>query len=115
MLVEHLIMKLINKSSIQDFIYYIVNSEACITNSFHGTIFSIIFNKPYLTIYHSFNAKERFKSLGNLFDIKDRLIENDKAPNYFQLIKPLNINYKLLNELKMKSINFIKKNLGKCS
>lgn len=104
-----------NKSSIQDFIYYIVNSEACITNSFHGTIFSIIFNKPFLTIYHSFNAKERFKSLGNLFEIKDRLIENGKAPNYFQLIKPLNINYKLLNELKVKSINFIKKNLGKCT
>ena len=36
--------KLNNRNKIEDFLYYISNSKAVITNSFHGTIFSIIFN-----------------------------------------------------------------------
>ena len=32
-----------NDSLIQDFIYYMVNSNAVITSSFHGSVFSIIF------------------------------------------------------------------------
>lgn len=33
-----------NDSSVFNFIYYIVNSNAVITNSYHGSVFSIIFN-----------------------------------------------------------------------
>ena len=33
-----------NGSLIQTFLYYLINSKAVITNSFHGTIFAIIFN-----------------------------------------------------------------------
>lgn len=105
---------LLNKtSSTEDFIYYMVNSNAVLTNSFHGTVFSIIFNKPFITIYDKINAKERFSSLANLFGIQERMFENHQKINYEQLIKPLNIDYKLLNKLKSKSINFIKKNLEK--
>ena len=102
-----------NRTNIENFIYYINNSQAIITDSFHGTIFSIIFNKPFITIYDKFNAKERFISLGNLFGIHDRLFENGQQINFSQLIKPINIDDKLLNQLKLKSINFIKNNLKK--
>ena len=105
--------QLINNGSIIEFIYYLVNSNAVITDSFHGTIFSIIFNKPFITIYDKFNAKGRFTGLGNLFEVQDRLYENEEQIDFEQLIKPLKINYKLLNKLKIKSINFIKKNLKK--
>ena len=98
-------------SSIQDFIYYMFKSDAVITDSFHGSIFSIIFNKPFITIYDKFNAKERFNSLSNLFGVSDRLFENGQQINFHQLLKPLNIDYKQINELKKKSINFIKRNL----
>ena len=102
--------QLSNKSSMKVFFYYLINSEAVITNSFHGTIFSIIFNKPFLTIYHK--AKLRFKSLEKSFGIYDRLIEYGKNnPDCYQLTKPLNIDYQLINKLRLKSINFIKKNL----
>ena len=105
---------ILNKnSSIHDFLYYIFKSSAVITDSFHGTIFSIIFNKPFITIYDKLNAKERFNSLGNLLGVHDRLFENGQQINFSQLIKPLNINNKLLNQLKLKSINFIKKSLKK--
>ena len=100
-----------NESSVYDFIFHIVNSKAVITNSYHGTVFSIIFNKPFLTIYNKKNAMERYTSLGNLFNISERLFENSHKPDYNLLTIPLNINYKLLNQLKRESINFLKEHL----
>ena len=105
---------LLNKnSSIEEFIYYMIKSKAVVTNSYHGTVLSIIFNKPFITIYDKSNAKERFTSLANLFGVHERIFENNQKINYEQLIKPLNIDYKLLNKLKSKSINFLKRNLEK--
>ena len=86
-----------NKSLIQDFIYYMVNSVAVITSSFHGTVFSIIFNKPFITIYHKLDAKERFNSLDKIFKIKDRLFEQGDKVTFEQLMKPLKIDYNLLD------------------
>ena len=100
-----------NDSLIQDFIYYMINSKAVITSSFHGTIFSIIFNKPFITIYNKKDAKERFDSLSKIFGIKERLFHQGDKVTFEQLLKPLKIDYELLNKLKKKSINFLKENL----
>ena len=102
-----------NDSSVSKFIYYLINSKAVITNSYHGTVFSIIFNKPFLTIYNRFNSKERYISLGNSFNVKERIFERNQKPNYQLLKKPLDINYTSLKKLKIKSINFLKKHLMK--
>ena len=40
-----------------------INCEAVITSSFHGSIFSIIFNKPCITIYDNSDAKDEAKSI----------------------------------------------------
>ena len=90
-----------------------VNSEAVITNAFHGTVFSIIFNKPFITIYKRYDAIERFNSLDYLFGVRDRLYINGQEINFDLLIKPLKFNHNLLNEFKKDSINFIKDNLKK--
>ena len=100
-----------NKSSIQNFLYRIHNSQAVITNSYHGTIFSIIFNKPFISFNYKGSAKERLVSLGKLFGLENRIINNNEIPDYKLLKIPLNINYTLINILKRNSINFIKKNL----
>ena len=99
------------ENNIEDFIYYLSNSKAVITNSFHGTIFSIIFNKPFVT----FNLKdlpiERLNSLGNLLGVSNRIFANITIPDIKLLTTPLKVNNKLIKRLKNKSINFIKKNL----
>ena len=85
-----------NESSVLSFIYYMIKSTAVITNSYHGTVFSIIFNKPFLTIYHRLNSKERYISLGNIFNVSERILEREQKPNYELLKKPLHINNKSL-------------------
>ena len=102
-----------NDSSVQSFIYYIYKGKAVITNSYHGTIFSIIFNKPFITIYDRYNSMERYISIGNMFNVKGRLFEKTQMPNYSLLMQPLNINYSSLSKLRRESINFLKNNLKK--
>ena len=55
-------------------------------------------------------AEERFKSLGKLLGVENRIVSYPR-PNISLLTTPLNINYSLIEELRVKSINFIKKNL----
>ena len=100
-----------NRTNIENFIYYINNSQAIITDSFHGTIFSIIFNKPFVSFYYKGQAEERLKSLKNLFQIKNRIISSEEIADVNLLKTPLNINYSIIEELRLKSLDFIKKNL----
>ena len=102
-------VKASEKNSIEKFIYGIINCKAIITDSFHGTVFSIIFNKPFISFIR--NAKERFISLAKTFQIKNRIFKNSQFPNVSLLTTPLNINYTLFNLLKKQSIDFLKKNL----
>ena len=95
--------------SIKKFIFGIYHSKAVITNSFHGTIFSIIFNKPFI----SFKTKDdgRLDTLKQIFKFKDRILNYGEKPNYLLLKKPLNFNRDLLYFLKMKSLLYLKKQL----
>ena len=99
-----------NYQTIEDFLYYISNCKAVVTHSFHGTVFSIIFNKPFITFSGKGWAEERFKSLGKLLGVENRIVSYPR-PNISLLTTPLNINYSLIEELRIKSINFLKRNL----
>ena len=74
-----------NNSIVKNFLYYLINSECVITNSYHGTVFSIIFNKPFISVYSN-NRKTRFNSLANLLNIKERFLLKGQQPNYNLLI-----------------------------
>ena len=101
-----------NQSTIEEFLFQTLKCKAVITNSYHGVIFSIIFNKPFIAFIFKNSPKERLISLGNLLDIRNRIFEYNEKPKINLLSIPLKINLKKLDLMKTKSINFIKKNLG---
>ena len=39
-----------------DFLWYIINADFVISNSFHATAFSVLFNKNFATFYHKTNS-----------------------------------------------------------
>lgn len=86
------------------------NADFIITDSFHGTVFSILFNKPFLSIVNLDRGASRFYSLLKLFNLEDRLVSD--INNFDLLLLQNKINYKevnlKLNELRAKSNNFIK-------
>ena len=59
------------KISIEQWLRYFNDAEFVITDSYHGLIFSIIFNKPYFLIRNSFRGNARFESVLDMFDISD--------------------------------------------
>ena len=99
--------------NIESFIFGINNSQAVITDSFHGTVFSIIFNKPFISFINKSRGKSRFDCLTKIFKLQNRIImpSENFTINYKLLIKKPNINQTLMNQLKNISINYLKKNL----
>ncbi len=51
-----------------------MDAEYVVTDSFHGTVFSIIFNKPFIAIANRERGLSRFSSLLNKFGLEDRLV-----------------------------------------
>ena len=101
------------KDNVENFIFSISNCKAVITDSYHGTIFSIIFNKPFISFINSLRGKGRFDSLKEIFHLNNRIIYPSKnlKININLLIKKPNINQTLLAQLRKFSIDYLKKNL----
>lgn len=61
-----------------EFISYISNAEVVLTDSFHATCFSLIFNRRFYT-YLQLSRSERLKSLSNIGQFNERLVEYGKS------------------------------------
>ena len=101
------------KDFIENFIFCISHCQAVITDSFHGTIFSIIFNKPFISFINKSRGKGRFDCLKKIFQLDKRIITLSKkiSININLLINKPNVNQTLLNKLRDFSIDYLKKNL----
>lgn len=65
--------------SIEGWIKGFADADFVITDSFHGTVFSIIFNKPFISLVNINRGASRFESILSEFDLLDRLVgEFDK-------------------------------------
>ena len=90
-----------HKNQVEEFLYGITNCKAMITDSFHGTIFSIIFKKPFISFINENNDISRFKSLDGIFKISNRIFALNTIPPISLLNLPL-----IINEEKLSSIIF---------
>lgn len=52
-----------------------MDAEMTIVDSFHGMVFSIIFNKPFWVIGNAHRGMSRFTSLLKVFHLEDRLLD----------------------------------------
>lgn len=90
-----------------------MDAEFIICDSFHGAVFSIIFNKPFLIIGNKERGISRFNSLLKMFNLKDRMI--NIGDNYNSIINK-SIDWENINTLrdkwKEKSLNYIYNNLS---
>lgn len=84
-----------------------------VTDSFHGVVFSIIFNKPFIAIGNEDRGITRFTSLLKQLDLEHRLIFNVVQLNDHVLSE--SIDFELVNiklkALKEKSMLFLQSNI----
>lgn len=68
-----------NNSGPKEFLSLIYNCDAFISNSFHGTAFSILFHKPvFIFNRHRHKVNSRMESLSKLFNIEDCILNNKR-------------------------------------
>ena len=111
------IVPLLQKSSepmlsIEDWLSIIYNSQFVITDSFHGTVFCLLFNRPFIVVANKERGLDRFKSLLSTFDLVDRICNNtdvDKIINKDIDWRKVNL---LLDDFKEKSYSFINEALS---
>lgn len=92
--------KLIYLPNQYDFLNYIKNAKYVLTDSFHATAFSIIFNKQFINILPN-KTSTRILSILKLLSIKNRII---KDFNDFSMIDN-DIDYREVNKLLKKEQN----------
>lgn len=61
-------------NQIEDWLYSIKHAEYVVTDSFHGTLFSILFNKQFASINNPRRGATRFTSLLSSLEIENRLL-----------------------------------------
>ena len=105
-------IKLNDNDYIERFLYGIFHCKAVITNSYHATIFSIIFNKPFIVFLNSARGNGRFKTIKEVYGIKDRFFSLLQKPNMSLLTTPLKVNYTSINLYRNISLEYLKKNLN---
>ena len=94
---------------IENWIKSFTEADFIVTASFHGTVFSIIFNKPFISIVNKERGASRFESLLKQLDLMNRMV-NVGSEISDDLIYD-KIDYELVNkkliDLKRKSINYL--------
>lgn len=88
----------------------IAESKVVVTDSFHGTVFCIIFNKPFWVVGNSERGFARFSSLLALFGLENRLIKTLDDVKKDEVIDWDSVNARRL-QLKEISFGFINKSL----
>lgn len=84
-----------------------------ITDSFHATVFSIIFHRPFFTINNTMRGSSRFESLLEMVGLKNRIIYdvNDISTNDIST----NLNWNdvdgRISKMRLKSVKYLKDNL----
>lgn len=71
--------EIVESDSPENFLRGYKDSSYVVTDSFHGTAFSVIFEKPFSSIYNSKRGADRFKNLLSSLGFGDtrRVFEND--------------------------------------
>lgn len=81
-----------------------------VTDSFHGVVFSILFNKPFIAYGNPSRGLARFTSLLKMFGLEKRLIVKSGDSDLERILQP--INWSVVNErldkLRTKSFDFLK-------
>lgn len=67
--------------SVTSWLRAFMDANMTIVDSFHGMVFSIIFNKPFWVIGNQQRGMSRFISLLKAFELEERLIDEDNVEN----------------------------------
>lgn len=106
-----------SRASMSTWISNFYNADFIVTDSFHGTLFSIIFRKNFLVVGNEKRGLARFESILKCLDLENRLIVDFSNYEEVENIIVTSIDYKAVDDklalLKNQSKNFLNNALGR--
>lgn len=96
--------------SIEKWLMNIAESKVVITDSFHGMIFAIIFEKPFIVYRNKERGAARFESMLGLLGLEDRIIDNfaEYSSNRMNAINYHTVTH-IINIERAKAISYLKR------
>lgn len=95
---------------IENFLWYVKNAKFVVTNSYHGTIFSIQFERPFYTFIVE-SMKSRIDTLVEITDVDNRIVKEYLLSDHIEEnIDFASVKDKIIKE-RRKSVRFLKKAL----
>lgn len=102
--------------SVEQWLRLIRDAKYFITDSFHGCVFAIIFNKPFVCLGNKNRGSARFDSLLATFGLQDRLAINPTAEQILQILNTP-IDWAKVNSIRIaeqeRALEFLRTNLGR--
>ncbi len=90
------------------------NAKFVVTDSFHGTVFALIFNVPFIVIANNYRGVARFHSLLDIYQLRHRIISSLDELESKQME---DINFEQVNAIRsswqQKSLSFLTSALSK--
>ena len=83
---------------IEDWLAYIYNASFVITDSFHGTCFSLIFEKQFICILNRARGISRFETLSGHLALQNFIV-NDISEINDHISKNKKVDYEIINQL----------------
>lgn len=103
-------VKYINTAGPEEFVELVLNAKIVFTNSFHGTCFSLIFQKQFITFLKGgAERNNRITELLEKLSLSHRIIEGFNDYSEFSNISPINYSIvsPILEQLRQKSLNYL--------
>lgn len=101
--------------SVSQWLRLIRDCKYFVTDSFHGCVFAIIFNKPFVCLGNKSRGNARFESLLKTFGLSDRLLTNP-TPDELQRVIETPIDWSRVNEVqafeRKRGMDFMKEHLA---
>lgn len=102
--------------SVQEWISAFATSSFVVTDSFHGTVFAIIFNKPFIVLGNDYRGLSRIHSLLSMFGLEKRLVVNGDDVMTKDILNS-SIDWELVNRTRERwkcvSLEFLRRYLDK--
>ncbi len=102
--------------SVSQWLRLIRDCKYFITDSFHGCVFAIIFNKPFVCLGNELRGNARFESLLGVFGLKDRLLANP-TPSELRCVLCTPIDWERVNAIhdseRERGVNFLRECLAR--
>lgn len=98
--------------SVEEWLSAFENSEFVVTDSYHATVFSILFKKQFITIGNDERGLSRLFTLLNQFDLENRLIKSKEELVRIEGVIDYDRVSQILMDLRGKSLDFINSNFN---